>query len=377
MIQLVLLSWTLATGFVAPPDEPEEAALTCQQVSDLYDAAQHGCAVQACAALDDDDLAGRRAAEQENANCAFRYEWVLDRIGDTCDLDPYDESRFPLVDKALRFWTAAYMCAPDYSHRVYIERALSRVVHALDALRQADDDSTAANIEYLEQRQVELTTLDPSPPTAKTTSCPECTTVTAQRTPLYERFTVQLGVGAGDLRRLTESGAKTTTYLGEGVALSPTATVGARFLLGERQRHLLLFGVAYHTMLQRLGRLGGAANTQEMALEHPLDEQLVWVHDLGVLARYGHRVHSDHFTPYGQIHFGFQVFSKGSNFGTSVLSPGLGVCLLWQVLCIEGTYFGSWGGNLPRKTNYATGWTATLGVDILRIPAALEARLGS
>jgi hypothetical protein len=277
-----------------------------------------------------------------------------------------------LIDDASLAYERAYDCAPGLANAFYLRRAIELLDARAAYLVQVEKfGENTPRVQELVVRRDRLRAKLPSPP-----ECPVCATceICSEPAPppppsgyggLYRgRLALSLGLGGGQARL----GGEATGSIGN---LTLRTTFGARFVLGERERHSLTAGLHY--------ALQAALSYASDSLPPARPPRSSAIHQAGPYLEYGFAPHP-HFSVHGHLAFSisagvvwFQSPDGLRNLGFSALTPGGGgaICTLRGALCARGHGYGS-----VAQKNPLTGYDLTLSVDLFRVADTIVQRAG-
>ena len=258
-----------------------------------------------------------------------------------------------LVDEAASAYQSAYECVPGMHSALHLHRAIQLLRTRVGELGATD--------ERAQQFSAQITKLQAALPTPP--ACPTCETCPACPPPVplagdygsqyAERVALGIGLGGGQ----TFFAGSTLDHFTLRFALGP------RFVLGQRERHILSAGL--HYALQAILRVDGAPPSRRSAIHHA-----------GPYVEYG-------FLPHPKISFHVNVglpITAGivavdpavdsRSFHSVALGGGAAVCTLSTSLCarLQGH------GSVTRDSTRMAGYDVTLHLDFFRLADLLLAR---
>ena len=263
-----------------------------------------------------------------------------------------------LVDEAARAYQSAYECVPGMHSALHLHRAIHLLRTRVEELGPTDERAQqfAAQITKL---QAALPT-PPACPTCETcATCPPPPPPTAgYRSQYAERVALSIGLGGGQ----TFIGGPVSRTLGH---FTLRFALGPRFVLGERERHIM--GAGLHYALHAILQVDGAPPSRPSA-----------IHQAGPYVEYG-------FIPHPQISFHANVglavtagvvaldpndIEQPHSFQSINLGAGAAVCTLGASLCarLQGR------GSVTQDSTKMAGYDVTLHLDFFRLTDLLLTR---
>lgn len=357
-VRLTLL--TCLALFASPPDAraaptptptpTQDAPVSDKEIRPVYTLAQKMEKRLRCTAVGPDDVAPPEnvAIAAQFGGIASMHAFAAEHYAPT-SVERIDQIG-SLLDDAVLAYEKAYDCAPGAQNAFYLHRALE-LLHSRMKLVAPSDSMTELLADRLKRLQEKLPR--PTPPS----TCPTCRACATCPPPppkgyRYDyagRVALSVGFGGGQTSIRTDAG----NYVLDHSTLR--LTLGPRFVLGQRGRHII--GTGFHYVHYGIFRIDYTSAEKPSA-----------IHLSGPYLEYGFALHRQlslhtHVTHYIGAGWAWLADDYSHIFRAHNLGGGGALCTLNTGLCarIHGQH------GIIKDGDARFGWDVTLSLDLLRI----------